>query len=107
YQVIGVFLGVPYQVTYERVGFPATGGPMQCASCHKNNDAWKVPAERTHPAATSTPTKVWSVTCGSCHDSIVATAHIATQSTPNGVEACVTCHGPTDELSVERVHLVR
>lgn len=37
----------------------------------------------------------------------LATAHIATQSTPSGVEACAVCHSPGDELSVERVHRVR
>jgi hypothetical protein len=108
YQVIGVFLGVPYPVTYEQIGFPASpGGAMQCLSCHKDNSAWKLPVARTHPAAASTPTKTWSVACGSCHDSSLAKAHITTQSTLGGVEACAVCHSPGDELSVERAHRAR
>lgn len=107
YEVNGVFLGVPYPVTYEEVRFPASpGGPMQCLSCHKDNLAWKIPADRTHPAAGST-TRAWSVACGSCHDSSLATIHISTQSTASGAEACATCHGPGDALSVERVHRAR
>jgi hypothetical protein len=107
YEVIGVFLGVPYPVTYQNVGFPAAGGPRQCLSCHEDNAAWRSPADRTHPAAPLTPTRTWTVACGSCHDSTLASAHMATQSTPNGAESCAVCHGPGDELSVERAHRVR
>lgn len=108
YQVIGVFLGVPYPVSYEQVGFPQQpGGVANCESCHvANSTAWRLPAARVHPQATSTPTKSWSVVCGSCHDSAPATAHIGTQSFMN-LEACQTCHGLDDEYAVDRVHFVR
>lgn len=108
YEVIGVFLGVPYPVTYDEVSFPTMpGGPMSCESCHgEGSTSWMVPADRIHPAATSTPTMTWTAACGSCHSSTTASAHIQTQSFM-GVEACGVCHNPGDELSVERVHLVR
>lgn len=108
YQVIGVFLGVPYPVSYQQVGFPASpGGAMQCLSCHQDNAAWRSPPDRIHPAAPFTPTRTWAVACGSCHDSSAATSHIATQTTSSGFEACAVCHGPGEDLSVERVHLIR
>lgn len=108
YEVIGVFLGVPYPVSYAQVGFPSMpSGPMDCRSCHADNTSWQAPADRTHPDAPNTPTKTWTVACNSCHDSPAATAHIATQSTASGFEGCALCHGPNDELSVARAHLVR
>jgi hypothetical protein len=108
YEVIGVFLGVPYPVTYENVGFPGMpGGVSQCTSCHVDNTAWKIPAARTHPAAASTPTKVWGLACGSCHDSALETAHIETQTANTGIESCMVCHNTNSALSVERAHLVR
>jgi OmcA/MtrC family decaheme c-type cytochrome len=107
YEVIGVFLGVPYPVTYEQVGFPAMpGGPMKCLSCHEDNSAWRSPVARTHQAAGSA-TRAWAVACGSCHDTVPVAAHMYTQTTSTGQEACAVCHGPADELSVERVHRAR
>ncbi len=108
YEVIGVFLGVPYPVTYEEVGFPRQpGGVKACVSCHDEaSTAWKLPPERVHPAAPSKPAMSWTAVCSSCHDSVPATVHIMTQSFM-GREACATCHCLDDELSVERVHLVR
>lgn len=108
YEVIGVFLGVPYPVTYDEVGFPRQpGGVANCESCHvANSTAWRLPAERTHPQAPAQPAMAWTITCGSCHDSIAATVHLQTQSFM-GREACQTCHGLDDEHAVDRVHLVR
>jgi hypothetical protein len=106
YEVIGVFLGVPYPVTYEEVGFPRLGGAAACTSCHADaSDAWREPPQRIHPSATGTPARSWAAACGSCHDSTLAQIHIETQTTSSGVEACQVCHGMNDELSVESVHL--
>ena len=104
-EVIGVFLGVPYPVSYNNVGYPVMpGGVVHCTSCHEDNLAWKAPTERNHPASPQARTKVWSVACKSCHDSSTAEAHIELNATATGAEACGTCHNPDDELSVERVH---
>jgi hypothetical protein len=108
YEVIGVFLGVPYPLKYDKIGFPnMPGGAMQCTSCHLDNLAWQLPAARNHPAALSTPTKAWGAACGSCHDAPAAQAHIATQTTPFGVETCTSCHSPGQQAAVKRAHLVR
>ncbi|MEK7412841.1 MAG: hypothetical protein AAB263_05950, partial [Planctomycetota bacterium] len=53
YVVNGVFLGTPYSVTYDTVGFPSfKGGVSECTKCHgATNTAWKQPAARSHPMA--------------------------------------------------------
>jgi len=81
YVVNGVFLGTPYPVTYDTVGFPSfKGGVSECTKCHgANNTAWKQPA---------------------------AEEHFFVQ-TYNGSESCAVCHGPGREYSVEIVHKVR
>lgn len=105
YEVVGVFLGVPYGVTYEEVGFPSTrGGASDCAKCHGNNSSWRSPAERVHPQAT-TPTRAWRAACASCHDSSATVAHIDSQTTPTGVESCAVCHGAGRVEDVMKVHL--
>jgi hypothetical protein len=106
YQVIGVFLGVPYPVEYSEVKFPRPGAAANCQSCHvADSTGWQVPAARNHPAST-VQTRSWGIACGSCHDSALAGAHIATQTAPNGLETCGTCHGTEDDASVAKVHFV-
>lgn len=103
YTVVG-FGGSPS--TYEEVEFPAMpGGVRQCVRCH-GNDAWKMPAERVDPAATLL-VKTWTPVCGACHDSNAAHAHIDSNTSAFGAEACAVCHDLTKDLSVERVHLPR
>jgi hypothetical protein len=98
--------GTPH--TYEHVGFPVTpSGVMQCASCHgSGNDAWKLPADRSHPTG-ALPARAWRAACGSCHDSASETAHIDVNTSPSGAEACEICHGSGEEKRVERVHIPR
>ncbi|MCC7138211.1 MAG: hypothetical protein IT460_07260 [Planctomycetes bacterium] len=92
--------------TYEEVGFPAwPGEARQCVRCH-GNDVWKQPTDRTHASATK-PTRVWSVVCGSCHDGASAQAHIASNVSGAGNEACAVCHGPGKAEEVEKVHFPR
>jgi OmcA/MtrC family decaheme c-type cytochrome len=107
YEVNGVFLGTAYPVTYEEIGFPSlTGGVAECTKCHgANNQAWKQPAERSHPLAPK-PVRTWAMACGSCHDSKPAETHYWVQ-TWNGDESCDVCHGPGKEYSVEVSHKVR
>lgn len=94
--------------TYEQVVYPALPERTKdCASCHgTGNEAWFDLADRDHPTEQTTPVLEWTVTCGSCHDSDAAQAHID-QQTPGGIETCAVCHGEGNEFSVERVHKVR
>lgn len=107
YEVNGVFLGTPYPVTYDTVGFPSfKGGVSECTKCHgANNTAWKAPADRSHPLA-PTPVRAWASVCSSCHDSKAAETHFFVQSFA-GNESCPVCHGPGKEFSVELSHKVR
>lgn len=107
YEVNGVFLGTPYPVTYDTVGFPSfKGGVSECTKCHgANNTAWKQPAARSHPLS-PTPVRTWAAACSSCHDSVGAETHFFVQSY-NGNESCSVCHGPGKEFSVELSHKVR
>jgi hypothetical protein len=106
YQVIGVFLGVPYPVSYDEVEFPRPGGAANCQSCHvAGSTAWQEPVARNHPAS-SMRTRSWSIACGSCHDSELDGVHMDTQTTASGFESCRVCHGTDDDLSVAKVHFV-
>lgn len=96
------FRGSPH--TYEHVAFPAQpGGVQRCDSCHGDSPAWREPAERNHPDQTG-DSLVWTVACASCHDSVTAISHIASQSLHGLAEGCVICHSDDDELGVERAH---
>jgi hypothetical protein len=93
--------------TYEHVGFPAMpGGVRQCVKCH-GNDAWHAPKQRDHPTEQVVPAREWRVVCGSCHNSAAAHAHIDTQTSPAGEEACATCHGSLRTADVVKVHFPR
>ncbi|MBL8924230.1 MAG: sigma 54-interacting transcriptional regulator [Myxococcaceae bacterium] len=107
YVVNGVFLGTPYTVTYDTIGFPSfKGGVSECTKCHgATNTAWKQPAERSHPLS-PVAVRTWASVCSSCHDSAAAEAHFFVQ-TYNGNESCAVCHGPGKEFSVELSHKVR
>ena len=109
--VVGFGSGYPNNFsehTYEHVGFPAMpGGVQRCAKCHGSSDAWQSPADRAHPTEQGLPVVNWGSTCGSCHDSDAAQAHIATMTDGGGNEACVVCHGPGTDLNVELMHKTR
>jgi cytochrome c553 len=92
---------------FEEVKFPALPGRAKhCDKCHgADNDSWKEPAERNHPTEQDQPTLSWRVTCGACHDSDEATAHLESQTSPiSGAEACAICHGRERDEAVEFVH---
>lgn len=94
--------------TYGEVVFPALpSGVKGCAKCHgATNDAWTLPGERNHPTQQGSPVRGWAFTCGACHDSDPATAHIEVQTSLGGVESCATCHGEGREWNVRLVHKV-
>lgn len=95
--------------TYDHVHFPAMpSGTKNCASCHgTTNNAWKAPLEVFHPEQNA-PARVWTQSCGACHDSNSALAHMEVMTGPvSGLESCATCHGPGKDQEVPLVHKVR
>ena len=91
---------------YSQVFFPAQpGGTRDCARCHGDtNAAWLEPTPLEHPTASLADAQAWRLACVGCHDAPAAIAHIETQTAPSGAESCAICHGPGEELAVERVH---
>jgi hypothetical protein len=92
--------------TYSEVVFPAEpSGVANCNTCHgDSNTAWHEPAGRDHPTAQILPVRTWRAACGSCHDRSPATAHIDSNTSPSGAEACAVCHGSSGPEDVVRVH---
>jgi len=91
--------------TYDEVLFPALpGGAANCVNCHGASTRWYDPTDRDHPTEQSIPVAEWGVTCGACHDSDAAQAHIAVQTSGGGLESCAVCHGANRDWSVQRVH---
>jgi hypothetical protein len=92
--------------TYGEVVFPAMPGAVaNCTTCHgASNTAWHEPASRNHPTDQGLSARTWRATCGACHDSAAAAAHIDVQTSPGGVESCAVCHGDGSEWNVHRMH---
>jgi OmcA/MtrC family decaheme c-type cytochrome len=92
--------------TYEDVEFPALpGGVDNCTKCHgDSNTAWQNPSDRNHPTNQVMPVRAWRAVCGACHDDDAAAAHIDTQTSPSGVEACGVCHGTGGQWAVQKMH---
>jgi hypothetical protein len=72
--------------------------------CHGTSELWKSPSNRNHPTAQLKPVKEWAETCGACHDSSAAQAHISVQTSMGGAESCGVCHDADSEWSVEKMH---
>lgn len=96
-------------LNYARIHFPAEPrGPAECVKCHgAESTAWQQPLERDHPDGQTEPAQVWRVTCGACHDSTSARAHIDANTAPDGAEACLVCHGIGEDWNVALYHDVR
>ncbi len=105
---------LPDAATYVFAGegaFPAMpGGVKQCVKCHGDppeppQQPWKAPSSHAYPGS-ATPTRMWTLVCGSCHDTDAAHAHMDVAS-PGGVESCDVCHGAGALEDVKVVHLPR
>jgi len=68
---------------------------LACARCHgEGNTQALLPAEREHPTSQIRPLQIWRPACATCHDGDPVTAHIDSNTAPNGGEACAICHDP-------------
>ncbi len=73
-----------------------TEPPEQDTNDYCDDPFWEVSTTRLVPPA--------SAICTSCHDSPDTVAHAELNVTPEGAEACGTCHGPGSTWDVEVVH---
>lgn len=95
------------------------GNLQDCQTCHKSNTylippypGTALPTEESHvEQADSTVIKVVdgytapiTSACLSCHDSDLAIAHAATNTAPDGTEACAVCHQEGRIAAVSAVH---
>lgn len=107
YVVNGFGNGYPNNFTehrYDEVHFPAFNGEAkQCTACHGTSDSWESPGNRSHPTEQMTASLDWTASCGSCHNSPAAGAHMTLQMS-GGVEACSVCHGTGRGEAVELIH---
>lgn len=56
-------------------------------------------------ATSQTLTPATQSACGGCHDKPFETAHMQTQTTAAGLEACATCHQPGAPFDAQQYHL--
>jgi OmcA/MtrC family decaheme c-type cytochrome len=122
YIVYGFGSGMPGYTTHDfsEVLFP--GDLRICESCHVEGSelippypGTALPTARTQldpasgnsvPADPPVTAPITSV-CTACHDSDAAIAHAATQTAPDGTEACAVCHAEGRDEAVSVVHAGR
>ena len=75
-------------------GYP--GLVNNCQACHVESNT----AARDAANWRKVPT---TVACGSCHNSLLAGAHMEAQ-TAMGIQTCVICHGPGAVADVKKIH---
>jgi OmcA/MtrC family decaheme c-type cytochrome len=93
---------------FSTVRFP--GNLADCAKCHVNNSQQlPVPAGTpsvTDPRGFINPVGPATIACLACHNSQAAASHALLNGGDNTRlgEACVVCHGPDAQFSVDRMH---
>ncbi|MCE9583414.1 MAG: hypothetical protein K8T20_13090 [Planctomycetes bacterium] len=85
------------------------GGSKHCAKCHGEGPAespqvWEVPHNRNHPTVETKPVREWYNSCGGCHTTGDAVAHMELNTAPSGEEACGTCHNVGATYGVKIMH---
>lgn len=80
---------------------------LDCARCHGDDEAaGLLPSDRAHPDQTH-PQQLWTAACLGCHDSQAVRAHFASNTAPDGAEACSICHEPGEFLDAKQAHFDR
>lgn len=98
----------PAPVDLGKVRFP--GDRRNCHKCHEKGTADIPLPEGVLPSlipqagggVKSVP--AIAAACTACHTSQAALAHVETQTTAEGRESCVVCHGLERHFAVEKVH---
>ena len=89
---------------FNGVLFP--GNLADCAKCHVNSSQ-ELPIAAVlnvvNPRGPINPAGPTTSACTACHDSLAAASHALSNTTSLG-EACVVCHGPGAEFSVDSEH---
>lgn len=97
---------------FSEVRFPAmspTGAPgdrRNCAMCHLNGSEQlltRMKDDVQDPQGPIHPVKPITSACTGCHVSLPAASHALVNTSTLG-ESCDTCHGPTSQFSVSRMH---
>jgi hypothetical protein len=91
---------------YTEVRFP--GDRRDCTICHIDGTQ-NLPLQdgllaTTAPRDYLNPLPPISGACLSCHTTVAAAAHADVNTSAKLGEACVACHGPQAEFSVDRIH---
>lgn len=90
---------------FNEVGFP--GKRNNCSMCHVNgSEQLPLPATASKVVNARGPIPLMgpaTAACTSCHTSMSAASHALINTSALG-ESCDTCHGPSAEFSVSRVH---
>ncbi len=92
-------------VNFNEVRFP--GDRRNCSKCHDNNSEQLPLREGLLPSQAPrgwfTPQQPITAACLSCHTGRPAASHALSNTSPLG-EACETCHGPSADFAINRVH---
>ena len=90
---------------FNDVRFP--GDLRNCEKCHTNGSEQLPLADNllsvNNPRGLINPTPPITAACTACHDTKATASHALANITTLG-EACVTCHGPDAQFSIDKVH---
>ena len=95
------------EVRYPAMSPSGTPGDLRnCAMCHVNGSEQTLTRLRNDvldPQGPINPVKPITSACTGCHVSVSTASHALVNTSSLG-ESCVTCHGPTSQFSVSRMH---
>jgi OmcA/MtrC family decaheme c-type cytochrome len=96
--------GATYTLPLPYAALPAKSETLACSEPVANdaNSYCDAPFWTTTMVTYTPPT---TAACSGCHDKPAAIAHMQTQTTPAGLEACATCHQPGAAFDAQPYHL--